>query len=37
MQSVFIASLFLGVALTTFMLLVSVADFAGPDLGLTTH
>jgi hypothetical protein len=37
MESLFIASLFLSVTLTTFMLLVSFTNMASPVLGLTIH
>ena len=37
MQALFIASLFLSVTLTTFMLVVSLTNLAGPVLGLTIH
>ena len=37
MQTLFIASLFLSVTLTTFMLVVSLTNLASPVLGLTIH
>jgi hypothetical protein len=37
MQALFIASLFLSVTLTTFMLLVSLTNLASPVVGLTIH
>ena len=37
MQALFIASLFLSVTLTTFVLVVSLTNLAGPVLGLTIH
>ena len=37
MQAVFIASLFVSVTLTTFMLAVSLTNLVGPMLGLTIH
>ena len=37
MQAVFIASLFVSVTLTTFLLAVSLTNLVGPMLGLTIH
>jgi hypothetical protein len=37
MQAVFIASLFVCVTLTTFMLAVSLTNLLGPMAGLTIH
>jgi hypothetical protein len=37
MQTLFIASLFLSVTLTAFMLVVSLTNLASPVLGLTIH
>jgi len=37
MQALSIAALFVGVTLTTFVLLVSLTDLASPTLGLTVH
>lgn len=37
MQTVFIASLFLSVTLTTFLLVVSLTNLAAPVVGLTVH
>jgi hypothetical protein len=37
MQTLSIVSLFVGVALTTFVLLVGLTDLASPSVGLTIH
>ncbi len=37
MQALFIASLYLSVTLTTFLLFVSLTNLAGPVAGLTIH
>ncbi len=37
MQALFIASLYLSVTLTTFMLIVSLTNLASPVIGLTIH
>lgn len=37
MQALFIASLYLSVTLTTFLLFVSLSNLAGPVAGLTIH
>ena len=37
MQAVFIASLFVSVTLTTFLLAVGLTNLVGPMLGLTIH
>ncbi len=37
MQALFIASLFLSVTLTAFMLVVSLTNLMGPVVGLTIH